>query len=152
MAEGNLVELETERVVPEDNSVLEEAEISTVSISKINVETDSHDNEDKVTGYRMIDTEILNYIFQLLACPECFLTDTIELTDLLQKKKGLASCLSLKCSSCGFSHRFYPSKSIDTGKSGMKVFDIYVRTICGMRAVGGGHWKDFAGIPICQSQ
>ena len=80
----------------------------------------------------MIDTEILNYIFHLLACPECFLTDTIELADLLPKKKGLASCLSLKCNSCG-------SKSIDTGKSGMKVFDINVRTICGMRAVGGGH-------------
>ena len=52
MAEGNLVELETELVVPEDNSVLEEAEISMVSISKIiNVETETQNNEDKVTGY-----------------------------------------------------------------------------------------------------
>ena len=96
MAEGNLVELETELIVPEDNSALEEGEISTVSISKIiNVETETHDNEDKVTGYRMMETETLNYIFHLLACPGCFLTDTIELADLLPKKKGLASCLSL---------------------------------------------------------
>ena len=51
VAEGNLVELETELVVPEDNTVLEEAEISMVSISKIiNVETETQDNEDKVTG------------------------------------------------------------------------------------------------------
>ena len=34
VAEGNLVELEKKLVVPEDNSVLEEAEISMVSISK----------------------------------------------------------------------------------------------------------------------
>ena len=77
VAEGNLVELETELVVPEDNSVLEEAEISMVSISKIiNVETETQDNEDKVTGYRIWWTQ------------KCFLTDTIELADLIPKQKG----------------------------------------------------------------
>ena len=72
VAGRNLVEIETELVVPEDKSVLEEAEISTVSISKIiNVETETHDNEDKVTGYRMIDRNFKLY-FPFTCLPRMF--------------------------------------------------------------------------------
>ena len=59
------------------NSVLEATEISTVSISKvINVETDTREDEDKITGLGLW-TEILYNIFHLLACPECFKTNSI---------------------------------------------------------------------------
>ena len=148
VVEGNLIDFETEPVIAEDNilpgnshDLEHQAANITVSSSKvIDVETETHEDEEEIiTGYRIMDTEILNTVFHLLSCPDCSITNTIKLVDILPKKKGLASCLALECSNCNFTHQFYSSKNVDTGKSGMKMFDINVRTIYGMRAVGGGH-------------
>ena len=81
-------------------------------------------NKEQITGYRLVDMEILAFIFSELGCPECC---------KCLKEKGLASYLSLTRKNCGHSKEFYTSVSNDNS------FDINVRTAYSMRACGQGY-------------
>ena len=69
-------------------------------------------NKNEVQGYRFINLEILGSIFKLLPCKECCECQLMLIEDDSQRM-GCASCLSVKCSSCGWSEEFYTSEKID---------------------------------------
>ena len=81
--------------------------ISTASEKKIqNIEvTSTSDNKERITGYRLVDMEILSFVFSALGCPECCKCE-LNLGETFLKKKGLASCL-LTRKNCGYSKDFY---------------------------------------------
>ena len=86
-----------------------------------------------ITGYRIIDMEILaNIISQYTLCQECF-NPTLQLFDNASKRSGFSSSLSLKCTSCEFSNDFSTSRQI--GKS----TDINRRIVYTCRSLGLGH-------------
>ena len=89
-------------------------------------------NKEQITGYRLVDMEILSFIFNELGCPECCKCE-LYFGETFFKKKGLASCLLLTCKNCCYSKEFYTSVSNDSS------FDINVRTVHSMRACGQGY-------------
>ena len=128
---------------PVDREVVE-CDESTASLSKIIdiklVEEETFDEE--ITGYRLLDMSILNNIFNYLPCPECLESGAFNLQDFNAKKKARARYLILKCTICLSSCRFYSSETVESeskGKVVIKQFDVNIRAVCGMRALGGGH-------------
>ena len=89
--------------------------------------------ESIISGYRIIDTVILNSIFGEMKCPVCS-SFGLFVTEESAKKKGLASHLSVKCSECAYERSFYTSSRSDD-----KTFDINKRIIYSMRACGQGY-------------
>ena len=62
---------------------------TTASSSKIfDIGSESH--PDILSGCRLMDVNILDGIFNCLACPECYDVETLHLNDTNAKKKGLA--------------------------------------------------------------
>ena len=59
-----------------------------------------------------MDVNILDGIFNCLACPECYEVETLHLNDTNAKKKGLARLMYLKCNSCTYVKEFYTSKNV----------------------------------------
>ena len=99
-----------------------------------------------LSGFRLIDMDLLNGVFNLLACPECYGIKTLTLKDIYEKKRGLSCFLQINCSNCPYSINFNTSKDIeslsnDSGakKDGRKHSEINVRMVYGMRVVGAGH-------------
>ena len=88
--------------------------------------------ESIISGYRIMDTVILNSIFGKMKCPVCS-SFGLFVTEESAKKKGLASHLSVKCSECAYERSFYTSSRSDD-----KTFDINKRIIYSMRACGQG--------------
>jgi hypothetical protein len=87
-----------------------------------------------LSGYRIIDIEVLSVIFKELICPMCFNEDSLVLSDNLKDRHGLASFLVLKCSNCLFRKNFCTSK-----KSGKQGYDVNKRVVYTMRSLGHGH-------------
>ena len=88
-------------------------------------------NKQSITGFRLVDMEILGSVFNKLPCQEC-LTCELSLTEDHSKRMGSASCLSLLCKRCGWSQVFYTSEK--TGH----YFAVNRRMVYGMRSVGCG--------------
>ena len=83
--------------------------VSSISLKKIeNIESETPHEKHNISGYRLIDTEVLSYIFSMLLCPKCE-QFTILLGEHVSRKKGLSSLLFLKCCNCNFNHGFYTS-------------------------------------------
>ena len=59
-----------------------------------------------------MDVNILDGIFNCLACPECYEVETLHLNDTNAKKKGLARLMYLKCNSCTYVKEFHTSKNV----------------------------------------
>ena len=83
--------------------------------------TSTSANKEQITGYGLVDEEILPFISSALGCPE-FCKCELNFGETFLKKKGLASCLLLTCKNCGYSKEFYTSVSNDNS------FDINTRT------------------------
>jgi hypothetical protein len=109
------------------------ANINTVSYRKIETVTPSQPRQlldIKVTGYRIIDSELLAKVISQLLCPEC--KNPVSLTENKALRKGLASNLLIACV-CGFDLNF------ETSKKAKKSYDINNRIIYTMRTLGQGH-------------
>ena len=108
----------------------------TASSSKIEAfETDTPRKTDKViTGYRLVDMEILSTMVSMLCCPLCQ-SHTLNLHECFDRKMGFASLLTIKCKErrCKFKEEFYTSSPVQ------KAFDINRRIIYAMRSIGQGH-------------
>ena len=84
---------------------------TTASSSKIlGIGSESH--PDILSGYRLMDVNILGGIFYCLTCPECYEVETLHLNDTNAKKKGPARLMYLKCNSCTYVKEFYTSKNV----------------------------------------
>ena len=94
--------------------------------------TDTPKQTDPITGYRVIDTELLAVAFAQLSCPACS-NNTITLREKNSKKYGLASCLRIKCTTCEYSYDFY------TSRRNNKSYDVNKRIVYGMRTIGHGY-------------
>ena len=117
----------------ENNESMKNDSASSRKIETILCSTPS--SSEPITGYRFMNMELLDTVFSALLCPEC-MTSSLKLKENMSMKKGLASCLYIKCMACGHVHQFCNSTRRDLN------FDINVRTVYAMRACGQG----FAGL------
>ena len=121
----------------ENDSQNENIETLTPSQKKVvNVENDDPKGSKNISGYMLLDMEILGNLFStLLPCPNCLNIGTLQLLEDADKKKGFASFLTLTCqlTDCEFKHGFYTSN-----KSSYS-FDINIRAVYSMRSCGQGY-------------
>ena len=123
-----------------NDDIQENVEIDDIDSSSANISISSKKIEDinvpndkkHITGYRIVDMDILVNVFKLLQCPLCN-HQNINLSECHAKKKGLASLLYIECS-CGFYHEFYSSQKI-----GHNSYDVNKRMVYSMRATGQGY-------------
>ena len=103
----------------------------TVSESKVEQIVNSEEN-NKPTGYRFVDMDIMTNLFSVIACPKCYCS---ILTLIENKKQGLAFQLQLVCSKfdCNWSHEFWTSKK----KS--RKYDVNRRIFYSMQRIGNGY-------------
>ena len=109
---------------------------TTASSSKIlDIGSESHPS-----GYRLMDVNILDGIFNCLACPECYEVETLHLNDTNAKKKGLARLMYLKCNSFTNAKEFYTSKNVVIlSKKGEESYGGQPSYSGGMKAFGVGY-------------
>ena len=112
---------------------ISEVNLSTVSERKVQTIDNSEltFDERSITGNRIVDMELFAAVIHMLGCPFCKNTSIILQKDY-EKKKGLASLLTIKCTLCDFCTDFYTSRSYDN------TFDINTRAAYSMRAIGQG--------------
>ena len=95
----------------EDGVTAVNCEATTTASSKI-LDIGSESHPDILSGYRLMDVNILHGIFNCLTCAECYEVETLHLNDTNAKKKGLARLMYLKCNSCTYVKEFYTSKNV----------------------------------------
>ena len=118
-SDSSVVDSESLNVNNESTNLSNTCTASEKKIENIQV-TSTPTNKEQITGYRLVDMEILSFIFSELGCPECCKCE-LNLRETFLKKMGLASCLLLTCKNCGYSKEFFTSVSNDNS------FDINVR-------------------------
>ena len=93
----------------------------------------------KDIGYLMC--VYLTILLKSLGCPQCHSTNTLYVEEIDSKRKGLASCLLVKCSKCTYAMQKYTSQVVEnvTSKRGMKNYEVNMRSIYAMRSCGVGH-------------
>ena len=84
------------------------------------------------TGYRFMDMSILDSVFGMVSCPQCFCT-SLNLVE--NRKQGLAFELKLVCSGsdCDWCHIFW------TSKKKARNYDVNRRIFYSMRRTGNGY-------------
>ena len=83
---------------------------------------------------------ILNTLVSSLACPECYECRTLFIDEQYEQRKGLASYVSINCSSCHYINESYTSQTICTSKiRGAKPMEINYRAVYAARTVGQGY-------------
>lgn len=125
-----------ENKVPEEAaqfaSGANEKDFTSVSASKVESISITDSNEKEISGYRIIDMELLKGMFSRYACHECQMF-TLCLSESYKDKKGLASSLIVKCLSCGTEDKFLTSRTCGRG------YDINNRIVYSMRSIGQGY-------------
>lgn len=86
---------------------------------------------ENVSGFRLIDLEILRGTLELLPCSSC-LEFSLQLFEDDDKRMGCASYLYLWCSSCGWKKEFYTSKLTKN------FYEVNRRIVYAMRSIGCG--------------
>ena len=69
----------------------------------------NENDRESTSGFTLIEMSILSKVLSLLACPNCYNTSSLKLTDVADKKKGLSSYLKVYCEDCTFVHKSYNS-------------------------------------------
>ena len=96
-----------------------------------------------IQGYRLVDMSIFQNILSSLRCPNCHEAGCLYIEEDQERKKGLASMLSIACE-CGCEKQTYSSHTVENNNDGgtnkgMKPFDVNIRAIYGMRTIGSDH-------------
>ena len=89
-------------------------------------------NSVGITGYRLVDVELLGRVFSSLRCADCGCF-TLTLMENTISRKGCASELRVFCQNCGWRNEFY------TSKKQSKSFEVNRRLVYSMRSLGKGH-------------
>ena len=87
---------------------------------------------NSLSGYRLIDLNILSQIFNVLLCPT-YESDSLELHEDSNKKHGLSNLLCLKCSKCEYRNDFLTSSKVG------QIFKVNKRIVYSMRSHGIGY-------------
>ena len=103
---------------------------ATISSKKTVREVQLTQSRGNIEGYRLVDMTIFQEIIELLMCPECKHQGGLYVEENSTKRKGLSSCLLIKCSHFGFDIEKYTSRTVQnsnikSGKSFQKVENIY---------------------------
>jgi len=80
-----------------------------VKVSPPSSSTIANYHSNFVTGYRIIDMELLSVAFNLLLCPEC--NNNVVFNE--NKKQGCSVMFSITCR-CGWEHNFWLFRKVDT--------------------------------------
>ena len=113
--------------------------VTVASLSKvIDIESDISLGQEgsSISGFRIVDMEIINLVINLLACPECLQVNSLKLNDIN----------AITCSACPYTHEFFTSKQVknhyeekEKNKGGGSYMEINLRAVYGMRSIGAGH-------------
>ena len=106
--------------------------VSFKKIGPTNTVEDQTFNQPSITGYRLVDMELLANVFSSLGCAECG-HFTLAFMENHLARKGCSSSLKLLCENCGWKQEFCSSKK--QGKS----FEVNRRLVYSMRSLGKGH-------------
>ncbi|XP_032242888.2 uncharacterized protein LOC116621099 [Nematostella vectensis] len=101
-------------------------------VPKLSTSFHEQSGEPFITGYRLIDIEILSEILYSRRCSECADSSLTLMENQLQRK-GCASSLRLLCSSCGWKTEFF------TSKKQAKSYEVNRHLVYSMRSLGKGH-------------
>lgn len=106
------------------------------SASKRKIE-DVFDNDEDWTdvgeGNIIVNTGLISKaISSFCVCKFCHKENSLQLIENTTERKGLACSLSLLCENCNKEQSFYTSSKVD------KFFDINLRCVYGLRAIGKG--------------
>ena len=85
-----------------------------------------------ITGFRMVDMEILSGMISSLRCADCGCF-TLSLMENTFDRKGCASMLRIFCNNCGWKTEEYSSKKQTQS------FEVNRRLVYAMRSLGKGH-------------
>ena len=108
---GNQFPTATKKAKITDQSQTTEANTS-ASAQKISAKmstTHTETKEGSVSGFRLVDLEILKGTLELLPCSNC-LQFSLQFLEDPHKWMGCASYLYLRCSSCEWTNKLYTSK------------------------------------------
>jgi len=133
---------------------------SSAGDASLEPEEKSSEEEGVDGGYIMMDFSIMKIMLSSFSkCPQC--SNSLDISNNLTKKKGLACCIVLSCSAaeCGWNREFYSSKKIDRNHlSGPNPFDVNYRSVIAFREIGNGHSSltKFCGLmnspsPMCHT-
>ena len=92
--------------------------------------------DPSMTGFRLVNMEILNSVFRILQCKENFECSFI-LREQAFKRKGCTSHLRLFCVSCGWVKDFVTSLKVPN----QRFSEVNRRLVYGMRSIGCGHFR-----------
>ena len=111
--------------------------ISSKKISDLDKPKPSELKEDvlddlNITGFRLLDMELVSQAFSSLRCAECG-NFQVTLMENHFERKGCASSLRLLCENCGWKLEF------NTSKKQTKSFEVNRRLVYAMRLLGKGH-------------
>ena len=113
----------------------ENATIKSASERKIKGKREVKETEEilgsSLTGYRLMDVEILADVLRLLCCQECG-ESNVQLTEVSFQRHRCASRLRLLYLCCRWNHCFYTSKKMS------QYYEVNGRLVYGMRMIGQG--------------
>ena len=101
----------------------------------------NENDRESISGFRLIEMSILSKVLSLLACPNCYNTSSLKLTDVADKKKGLSSYLKVYCDDCIFFHKFRTFPIVTSNnyiRRGGNTMEINARAVYGTRSIGIG--------------
>lgn len=84
------------------------SQTDSASSRKINLNLPDRAKQDQpeVSGYRIIDLEILSEVFLQTNCKECGNSSCLKLEDKSFERKGSASHLRIRCDQCSWVYAF----------------------------------------------
>lgn len=90
--------------------------------------------DSSITGYRLVDMEILSSVFSSLRCADCG-SFSLTLTENRFKRSGCASCLRIFCENCGWRSEFHSSRKQTQS------FEVNRCLVYTMRSLGKRAWR-----------
>ena len=98
----------------------------------------NENDRESISEFRLIEMLILSKVFPRLACPNCYNTSSLKLTDVADKKKGLSSYLKVYCDDRTFAHKFYTSPVVTSNNyvsRGGNAVEINARAVYRTRSI-----------------
>ena len=80
---------------------------------------------------------IFQNILSSLRCPDCYESGCLYKEEDQERKKGLASMLSIACE-CGYEKQTYSSHTVEKNNDG-GTNNVNIRAVYGMRTIGPDH-------------
>ena len=133
---GNQFETTAKKAtVPDQNQMTKASTSASAQKISATIPTVPAEKErENVSGFRVVDVEILKGTIELLPYPSC-LQCGLQFFEDDDKRMGCASYINLSCSLCGWKKEFYTSKQTKN------FYEVSRRLVYAMRSIGCGRAK-----------